>query len=69
MVAKLWVKETKPINIEGGYLIDGFPSIGFTSAIASESLMHGNNYELAGFVDSYDFPTVSILKEIGRAHV
>ncbi|HIH07515.1 MAG TPA: proteasome assembly chaperone family protein [Candidatus Nitrosotenuis sp.] len=63
MVAKLWVKETKPINIEGGYLIDGFPSIGFTSAIASESLMHGNNYELAGFVDSYDFPTVSILKE------
>ncbi|WP_100183431.1 proteasome assembly chaperone family protein [Candidatus Nitrosotenuis aquarius] len=63
MAPKLWVKETKPISIEGGYLIDGFPSVGFTSAIASESLMHGNNYELVGFVDSYDFPTVSILKD------
>jgi uncharacterized protein len=63
MPPKLLVKETKPINIEGGYLIDGFPSVGFTSAIASESLMHGNNYELVGFVDSYDFPTVSILKD------
>jgi uncharacterized protein len=60
---KLWIKETKPINIEGGYLIDGFPSVGFTSAIAGESLMHGNNYDLVGFVDSYDFPTVSILKD------
>ena len=63
MAPKLWVKETKPISIEGGYLIDGFPSVGFTSAIASESLMHGNNYDLVGFVDSYDFPTVSILKD------
>jgi uncharacterized protein len=63
MKSKLWIKETKPINIEDGYLIDGFPSIGFTSAIASESLMHGNNYDLVGFVDSYDFPTVSILKD------
>ena len=63
MNPRLWVKETKPINIDGGYLIDGFPSVGFTSAIASESLMHGNNYDLVGFVDSYDFPTVSILKD------
>lgn len=63
MNSRLWVKETKPVNIDGGYLIDGFPSVGFTSAIASESLMHGNNYQLVGFVDSYDFPTVSILKD------
>ena len=63
MPPRLWVKETKPINIEGGYLIDGFPSVGFTSAIASESLMHGNNYNLVGYVDSSDFPTVSILKD------
>ena len=63
MAPKLWVKETKPFDIDGGYLIDGFPSVGFTSAIASESLMHGNNYDLVGFVDSYDFPTVSVLKD------
>lgn len=63
MFPRLWVKELKPINIDGGFLIDGFPSIGFTSAIASESLMHTSPYELVGFVDSLDFPTVSIIKE------
>ncbi|TBR08320.1 MAG: proteasome assembly chaperone family protein [Candidatus Nitrosotenuis sp.] len=63
MLPRLWIKELKPINIEGGFLIDGFPSIGFTSAIASESLMHASPYELVGFVDSLDFPTVSIIKD------
>ncbi|MFN3655161.1 MAG: proteasome assembly chaperone family protein [Candidatus Nitrosotenuis sp.] len=63
MLPRLWVKELKPVNIEGGYLIDGFPSIGFTSAIASESLLHTSQYDLVGFVDSIDFPTVTILKD------
>jgi uncharacterized protein len=63
MLPRLWIKELKPINIEGGYLIDGFPSVGFTSAIASESLMHTSRYDLVGFVDSVDFPTVTILKD------
>jgi uncharacterized protein len=63
MLPRLWIKELRPINIEGGFLIDGFPSIGFTSAIASESLMHSAPYELVGFVDSLDFPTVSIIKD------
>ncbi len=63
MSSRLWVKEIKPIEIEGGYLIDGFPSIGFTSAIASESLMHASKYDLVGFIDSNDFPIVSILKD------
>lgn len=63
MFPRLWIKELKPINIEGGFLIDGFPSIGFTSAIASESLMHASPYELVGFIDSLDFPSVSIIKD------
>jgi uncharacterized protein len=63
MLPRLWVKELKQINIDGGFLIDGFPSVGFTSAIASESLMHTSQYDLVGFIDSIDFPTVSILKE------
>lgn len=63
MLPRLWVKEIKPINIEGGFLVDGFPSLGFTSAIASESLMHTSHYDLVGFVDSVDFPTVTILKD------
>lgn len=63
MLPRLWVKELKQVNIEGGYLVDGFPSIGFTSAIASESLMHTSHYDLIGFVDSIDFPTVTVLKD------
>ncbi|MEM3063903.1 MAG: PAC2 family protein [Candidatus Nitrosotenuis sp.] len=63
MLPRLWVKELKDVNVEGGYVIDGFPSIGFTSAIASESLMHTSQYDLVGFVDSIDFPTVTILKD------
>lgn len=63
MMPRLWVKELKSINLDGGYLIDGFPSVGFTSAIASESLMHTSHYDLVGFVDSMDFPTVTILRD------
>ncbi|HXG74637.1 MAG TPA: PAC2 family protein [Candidatus Nitrosotenuis sp.] len=63
MLPRLWVKELKDVNVEGGYVIDGFPSVGFTSAIASESLMHTSQYDLVGFVDSIDFPTVTILKD------
>lgn len=63
MIPRLWVKELKPANIEGGYLIDGFPSVGFTSAIACESLLHTAKYDLVGFVDSSDFPTVAVIKD------
>ncbi|MFY9300633.1 MAG: PAC2 family protein [Candidatus Nitrosotenuis sp.] len=63
MPPRLWVKELRPIDVDGGYLIDGFPSIGLTSAIASESLMHTAQYELVGFIDSADFPIVSVLKD------
>jgi len=59
---RIRIKELKPINIEGGYLIDGFPSTGFTSAIATESLIHTSQFELAGIIDSDSFPPVSIIK-------
>ena len=59
---RIFVKELKPINIEGGYLIDGFPSIGVTSAIATESMIHTSQFELAGIIDSNGFPPVTIIK-------
>jgi uncharacterized protein len=59
---RIRIRETKPINIGGGYLIDGFPSTGFTSAIATESLINTSQFELAGFIDSDSFPPVSIIK-------
>lgn len=62
MSSRINVKELKPINVEGGYLIDGFPSIGFTSAIATESMIRTSNFELAGIIDSDNFPPISIVK-------
>ena len=50
------------MNLEGGYLIDGFPSVGFSSAIASESMIQTSQFELSGVVYSDDFPPISIIK-------
>jgi uncharacterized protein len=51
------------MDLEGGYLIDGFPSMGFSSAIATESMIHTSQFELAGVIDSESFPPISIIKE------
>ena len=56
------ITELKPISVDGGYLIDGFPSVGFTSAIAIESLIHTSQFELVGFLDSDRFPAISLVK-------
>ena len=62
MSPKIRIRELKPLNLEGGYLIDGFPSVGFTSAIATESMIHTSKFELAGIIDSESFPPISIVK-------
>jgi uncharacterized protein len=59
---KIRIRELKPLNLEGGFLIDGFPSVGFTSAIATESLIHTSQFELAGIIDSESFPPISVIK-------
>lgn len=63
MFPKIRIKELKPINVEGGFLVDGFPSVGFTEAIATESLIHTTQFELAGIIDSDGFPPVSLIKD------
>ncbi len=63
MPPKIRVREIKPLNLEGGYLIDGFPSVGFSSAIATESMIHTSQFELAGVIDSENFPPISIVKD------
>ncbi len=63
MSAKIRIRELKPLNLEGGYLIDGFPSVGFSSAIATESMIHTSQFELAGVIDSENFPPISIVKD------
>lgn len=63
MLPEIRIKEFKPLDLEGGYLIDGFPSAGFSSAIATESMVHTSQFELAGIIDSDIFPPISIIKD------
>ena len=62
MFPRIRIKELKKLNLEKGFLIDGFPSVGFSSAIATESMIHTSQFKLAGIVDSDSFPPISIIK-------
>ena len=63
MYPKITIKELRPLNLEGGYLIDGFPSVGFSSVIATESIIHTSQFKLAGIIDSDIFPPISLIKD------
>jgi uncharacterized protein len=52
----------KDINIKGGIVLDGFPSsTGFINAIASECLIRSTKTDLVAFLDSPDFPPMSVV--------
>ena len=59
---KITVSELKQIDVDGGVLIDGFPSTGVTNAVATESIIHATQLELVGVLDSDGFPPISIIK-------
>jgi uncharacterized protein len=63
MNPRIRIRELKELNLEGGYLIDGFPSVGFSSAIATESMIHTSQFELGGVIDSESFPPISVVKD------
>ncbi|MCE9652191.1 MAG: PAC2 family protein [Nitrosarchaeum sp.] len=63
MYSRIKIRELKPINLEGGYLIDGFPSMGFASAIATESMIQISQFDIVGIIDSDSFPPISVVKE------
>jgi uncharacterized protein len=60
---KITIKELRDINLEGGYLIDGFPSVGLSSVIATESMIQTSQFQLAGIIDSEVFPPISLIKD------
>ena len=62
-MSEITIKEFREFNLEDGYLIDGFPSVGFSSAIATESMIHTSQFELGGIIDSKKFPPISVIKE------
>ena len=62
MENEIHIKEINPINVENGVIINGFPSSGITSAIATESMINTSNFELGGIIDSERFPPISIIK-------
>lgn len=62
MGTDITIREIKPINIEGGYLIDGFPYAGLANAIATESLISTIRFEMVGVLDSDLFPPISIVR-------
>ena len=62
MTNKISIREINPISIEGGVIINGFPSSGITSAIATESLINTTNLDLGAIIDSEQFPPISIIK-------
>jgi len=59
---RIIIKELRPLNLEGGYLIDGFPSVGLSSVIATESMIQTSQFKLAGIMDSDVFPPISLIK-------
>jgi len=55
-------QDNKEINLKGGIVIDGFPSNGgLVNAIASECLIHSTGTDLVAFLDSPDFPPISVV--------
>ena len=63
MFPKIKIKESKSVDIEEGFLIDGFPSVGFSSAIATESMVHASQFEQIGVIDSDSFPSISVIND------
>ena len=52
----------KDINFKGGIVLDGFSSSGgLVNAIASECLIRSTGTELVAFLDSPDFPPISVV--------
>lgn len=64
MVDDVTIREIVPVDVKGGYLIDGFPYTGLANAIATESIIQNTSqFEVAGILDSESFPPISIIKD------
>jgi len=54
--------DNKKIDLKGGTVLDGLPSsTGLVNAIASECLIRSTGTDLVAFLDSPDFPLISVV--------
>lgn len=58
----LEIRKLKNVNLKGGIVVDGFPSVGLANAIASECLIHSLKTEFVAMIDSLAFPPLSIVR-------
>ena len=56
------IHELKPIDIRGGVIVDGFPSVGLVSSIVANYLVSMMGLEQIAIVDSPYFPTISLIR-------
>jgi uncharacterized protein len=59
---RIEIRKLKNVNLKGGILVDGFPSVGLANAIASECLIHSLRMEFVAVVDSPAFTPLSIIR-------
>lgn len=57
------MRKIKDVSLNGGIVVDGFPSIGLANAIASECLIHSLKTELVAVLDSPSFPALSVIRK------
>ena len=55
--------EIKKMDLKGAVVIDGFPSVGLVSSIVANYLISMLDLEQIGVVDSFYFPTVSLIRD------
>ena len=61
MVSIVKIRKDKKLDIRGGIVLDGFPSVGIANSIASRCLIRSIGTELTAILDSSDFPPISII--------
>src|SRR5919108_2967482 len=60
-IPQIEIHTVKRVNLNGGTLIDGFPSGGLTNSIASMCFMKSLRNELISVLDSSAFPPLSMI--------
>jgi uncharacterized protein len=60
-LAELEIRGMKDVDLKGGIVLDGFPSIDLANAIASECLIHSLKTEFVAVLDPPAFPALSVI--------